>query len=104
MLKRLLFLVVAFGASAGAAEAKDETVRLWPGAAPGTEDWDAQERTFEIPTKESGILQLVTDVAVPIGGRKDRGLPFPRTRVRTSDDRAPGPGRLASPAPRRAQR
>lgn len=48
-----------------AAAADVEVVRLWPGAAPGSEDWTIQERTFEVKTKDFGALPLVTDVTVP---------------------------------------
>jgi acetyl esterase/lipase len=61
----MLALAAAAGVFAGTAGAADETVRLWPGDAPGTEDWKVRERTFKIPTKESGVLTLVTDVTVP---------------------------------------
>jgi acetyl esterase/lipase len=60
----LVAVTVALAATAGAG-AEDETVRLWPGAAPGTEDWNVQERTFKVPSKEFGGLPLVTDVTVP---------------------------------------
>ncbi len=45
--------------------AETETVRLCPGAAPGTEDWTIEERSFEVILKEFGKLRLVTDVTVP---------------------------------------
>ena len=57
----ILFLVVAFVANGAA----NETVRIWPGTAPGTEDWKVEERTFEVPTKQFGKLPLVTNITVP---------------------------------------
>jgi acetyl esterase/lipase len=57
--------VAASGVLAATAGAADETVRLWPGAAPGTEDWKVEERTFQVPVKDLGSLSLVTDVTVP---------------------------------------
>lgn len=45
--------------------ATNETIRLWPGDAPGTETWKMQERVLQIPTKESGTLSLVSDITVP---------------------------------------
>src|SRR5262245_6281876 len=65
LVRGVLILVAASGVLAATAGAADETVRLWPGAAPGTEDWKVQERTFQVPTREFGALTLVTDVTVP---------------------------------------
>jgi acetyl esterase/lipase len=51
--------------ASSALAATNETIRLWPGDAPGTEDWKMQERVLQIPTKESGTLSLVSDITVP---------------------------------------
>jgi acetyl esterase/lipase len=61
----MLVLVAVSGVLAATAGAADETVRLWPGAAPGTEDWKVEERMLKVPVKDAGMLTLVTDVTVP---------------------------------------
>jgi acetyl esterase/lipase len=65
LVRGMLVLVAASGVLAATAGAADETIRLWPGAAPGTEHWNIQERTFQVPMKEFGALSLVTDVTIP---------------------------------------
>lgn len=61
----MLALAAASGVVAATAAATDETVRLWPGDAPGTEEWKVQERTLKFPTKEFGEVPVVTDITVP---------------------------------------
>jgi acetyl esterase/lipase len=58
-------LALILATASGVPADTNETIRLWPGAAPGTEDWKIQERTFQIPTKGSGTLSLVSDITVP---------------------------------------
>lgn len=59
---KLALIVVA---ASGVLAATNETVRLWPGDAPGTEDWKIEERTIQLPSKETGTLTLVADVTIP---------------------------------------
>jgi acetyl esterase/lipase len=42
-----------------------EVVRLWPGQAPGTEDWKASEVTAEATVPGAGKIQVITNVTVP---------------------------------------
>lgn len=63
--RRMYLVIISIGMLAAKARATDEAVRLWSGAAPGTENWNVQETTFKIPTKEFGELPLVTNVTVP---------------------------------------
>jgi acetyl esterase/lipase len=64
-LRLINILAIVLATGSDVLGATNETVKLWPGDAPGTEDWKVQERTFQIPTKQSGTLSLVSDVTVP---------------------------------------
>lgn len=62
--QRLNVLAVAFVAlavlSVGPAQATTQTLRLWPGTAPGSEAWTQQEQTFPNTPVGTVVLNVVT--------------------------------------------
>lgn len=71
--KRLLGLLPLLLISAGtAARARDvarpqahEVIRIWPGAAPGTQDWKAPEEAADVTLPNVGKIHVITNVTVP---------------------------------------
>jgi acetyl esterase/lipase len=68
---RLLFLLAAMpiaSTTACAASPKaphEEVVRIWPGAAPGTEDWKGPEEAADVTLPNVGKIHVITNVTVP---------------------------------------
>ena len=48
-----------------AAPAQPEVVRIWPGQAPGTEDWKAPEEGANVTIPAIGRIHVITNVTVP---------------------------------------
>ena len=42
-----------------------EVVRIWPGQAPGTEDWKAPEEAADVTLPSVGKIHVITNVTVP---------------------------------------
>ena len=42
-----------------------EVVRVWPGQAPGTEDWKAPEEGADVTLPNVGKIHVITNVTVP---------------------------------------
>ena len=42
-----------------------EVVRIWPGQAPGTEDWNAPEEGIDVTLPKVGKIHVITNVTVP---------------------------------------
>lgn len=53
------------GGAALAQASGDEVVRLWPGAAPGTESWTGAETAVKFPVPDVGELPIIGNVTVP---------------------------------------
>jgi acetyl esterase/lipase len=69
-LAQLLGLVLYFAGTPAtgrpAPHAQDqEVVRLWPGQAPGTEDWKAPEEGADVTLPNVGKIHVITNVTVP---------------------------------------
>jgi acetyl esterase/lipase len=52
-------------AAPGGASPPPEIVRIWPGQAPGTEDWAGAEETADVELPNLGKVHIVTNVTVP---------------------------------------
>lgn len=64
--KRLLpVLPLLLLCAAKAAPPAHEVVRIWPGAAPGTEDWKAPEEQADATIPPIGKIHVITNVTVP---------------------------------------
>ncbi|CAA9319148.1 MAG: hypothetical protein AVDCRST_MAG40-1380, partial [uncultured Gemmatimonadaceae bacterium] len=74
-------VIVAVMATAAVAHA--QVVRLWPGAAPGSERWTQQERTIEGTPVGTVVLNVVTPTLTAY-------LPDPATATGTGVIIAPG--------------
>ena len=61
----LLAVVTAVTPAQAQQPPNHEVVRIWPGAAPGTEDWHLEESDQTRPTPGGSPLQMVTNVTVP---------------------------------------
>lgn len=60
------FLAAAAPSPAVPVEARDaETIRLWPGAAPGTESWTGPEEEADADIPGVGRIHVVTNVTIP---------------------------------------
>lgn len=60
--------ILAFAISGHAAEssAAEEVVKLWPGKAPGTEQWSKPEATEQMNSPEAGrVIQIIKNVTEP---------------------------------------
>lgn len=51
--------------TAAAAPPGNEVVRIWPGAAPGTEEWKAPEEQADVTIPPIGKIHVITNVTVP---------------------------------------
>ena len=58
-------LLLSIGASSQSASALQEVVRIWPGQAPGTEDWKAPEEGVDVTLPNVGRIHVITNVTVP---------------------------------------
>src|SRR6476659_8037701 len=47
------------------APATHEVVRIWPGQAPGTEDWTGPEEAADVTLPNVGKIHVITNVTVP---------------------------------------
>ena len=63
-----------------------ETIRLWPGQAPGTEGWTGPEEEADVALPNTGRIHVVTNISVP-----------PLTVYRPVDGQANGTGMLVVP-------
>jgi acetyl esterase/lipase len=67
---RLLLILAALSATPAtarqAARAQSrEVLRIWPGPAPGTEDWSAPEEGVDVTLTNVGKIHVITNVTVP---------------------------------------
>lgn len=88
-LSMALFACGAFGGAPAAAQASQspEVVRLWPGKAPGTEDWSGKEQMRSLHVPDAGrVVQVIDNVTVPT-----------LTVVRPPPGRATGAGMVILP-------
>lgn len=67
LLPLLLLCVPATAATArqAARSQTHEVVRIWPGQAPGTEDWKAPEEGADVTLPNVGKIHVITNVTVP---------------------------------------
>ena len=65
----LLPLVLSLSAAATAIRPQQgqapEVLRVWPGPAPGTEDWTAPEEGADVTLPSVGKIHVITNVTVP---------------------------------------
>ena len=61
----LLVLPLLLLVAAKAAPPAHEVVRIWPAAAPGTEDWKAPEEQADVTLPAIGKIHVITNVTVP---------------------------------------
>jgi len=69
LIHTLTLISLLASASATAAQAvrsqPQEVVRIWPGQAPGTEDWKAAEEEADATVPNVGKIHVITNVTVP---------------------------------------
>jgi acetyl esterase/lipase len=65
----LPLLLCSSGANAGTPQSRHfqarEVIRLWPGQAPGTDDWKAPEEEADVTLPAVGRIHVITNVTVP---------------------------------------
>lgn len=61
----LLFSALPSHAPAAPHAAAPEVVRIWPGQAPGSEDWTAPEEGADVTLPNVGKIHVITNVTVP---------------------------------------
>jgi acetyl esterase/lipase len=62
----MLICAVTISAQAADSPASQEVVRIWPGKAPGTEDWSKPETTEQMQSPAAGrVIQIVKNVTEP---------------------------------------
>lgn len=61
----LCFAATAATARPAARAAPQEIVRIWPGQAPGTEDWTGPEEAADVTLPIVGKIHVITNVTVP---------------------------------------
>jgi acetyl esterase/lipase len=66
LLPLLLYFLATPAAARPAAQSHDrEVVRIWPGQAPGTEDWKAPQEGVDVTLPNVGKIHVITNVTVP---------------------------------------
>lgn len=61
----LCFCAAASAARPAARSQSHEVVRIWPGQAPGTEDWKAPEEAADVTLPSVGKIHVITNVTIP---------------------------------------
>lgn len=61
----LCFATASAAAPCAAHSEAPEVFRIWPGKAPGTEDWNAPEQTADVTLPNVGKIHVITNVTVP---------------------------------------
>jgi len=68
-LSSLLAMLLLFSGTTSAGQvrraSRHEEVRVWPGQAPGTEDWKGSEETADVTLPNVGKIRVITNVTVP---------------------------------------
>ena len=60
-----VFLVILICATAAPLMAQDEVHEIWPGAAPGSEDWSHRERDTLLQVADGTLMRMLENVVVP---------------------------------------
>ena len=65
LIQLALLCAVAAPAAAREPAQSHEVVRIWPGQAPGTEDWKGSEEPADVTLPNVGKIHVITNVTVP---------------------------------------